>query len=136
LLETAQALDESGHDEVPVDGANGAPAVNGSASLMALAETEGVEFVLKCMAENRLDSRGLENPERLAGWARQSIERFRALGETLHVGAVEQITGLGMQRNVALAHKNTADVCVGWQHSLSAGEIRERMKKVITLWAS
>lgn len=145
LLETAQALDESsqneaaGHDAngaTGTNGANGAPATNGNAGLMALAETEGVEFVLKSMAENRVDSRGLENPERLAAWTRKSIERFSSLGETLHVGAVEQITGLGMQRNVALAHKNNADVCVGWQHTLTAGEIRERMKKVLTLWAS
>jgi hypothetical protein len=83
-----------------------------------------------------VDSRGLENPERLAGWTRKSLDRFRTLGETLHVGALEQITGLGMQRNVALAHKGNADVCVGWQHTLNAGEIRERMKKVLTLWAS
>jgi CheY-like chemotaxis protein len=139
LLETAQALDESNHQDAAVNGANGengTPSHNGSAGLMALAETDGVEFILKSTAENRLDSRGLENPERLAGWTRKSLERFRVLGETLHVGALEQITGLGMQRNVALAHKDNSDVCVGWRHSLSAGEIRERMKKVLTLWAS
>jgi CheY-like chemotaxis protein len=136
LLETAQALDESNHSDLVGNGANGAAAPNGSASLMALAETDGVEFVLKTVGENRVDSRGLENPERLAGWTRKSLERFGALGETLHVGAVEQITGIGMQRNVALAQKGNADVCVGWQHTLSATEIRDRMKKVLTLWAS
>jgi len=135
LLETAQALDESNHDEAVDNVANGAPAQD-NAGLMALAETDGVEFVLKSTAETHVDSRGLENPERLAGWTRKSLDRFRALGETLHVGALEQITGLGMQRNVALAHKGNADVCVGWQHTLNAGEIRERMKKVLTLWAS
>ena len=141
LLETAQALDESNHQDETVNGANGESGAaahngNGSAGLMALAETDGVEFVLKSTTQNRVDSRGLENPERLAGWTRTSLERFRSLGETLHVGALEQITGLGMQRNVALAHKSNCDVCVGWQHSLSAGEIRDRMKKVLTLWAS
>lgn len=134
LLETAQALDESSDASASSD-ANGAPSSNGNA-LAALVETEGVEFVLKSAADNRLDSRGLENPERLATWSRQTLERFRDLGETLHVGDVEQVTGLGMQRNIALAHKNNTDVCVGWQHSLNAGEIRERMKKVLTLWAS
>ena len=138
LLETAQALDESNEDS-PSNGAsgvNGAPSTNGSAGLTALAETEGVEFVLKSNAEKRLDSRGLENPERLATWSRRTLERFRDLGETLHLGDVEQVTGLGMQRNIALAHKNNTDVCVGWQHTLNAADIRERMKKVLTLWAS
>jgi len=132
LLETAQAIDESGHGEAPSNDALDQSA----ASLAALAETDGVEFVLKSTAENRLDSRGLENPERLAGWARKSLDRFRVLGETLHVGGVEQITGLGMQRNVALATQGNAVVCVGWQHTLDAAEIRERMKKVLALWAS
>jgi hypothetical protein len=136
LLETAQAIDESGHADTPVNGENGAPAQNGTASLTALAETDGVEFVLKTTTDNRVDSRGLENPERLAGWTRKSLERFRVLGETLHVGAVEQITGLGMQRHIALARKSNSDVCVGWQHTLNASEIRDRMKKVLTLWAS
>ena len=142
LLETAQALDESAQVDAPANtangdhGANGAPGQNGTAGLAALAESEGVEFVLKSNADKRLDSRGLENPERLAGWSRQSLERFNTLGESLHVGAVEQITGIGMQRHVALAHKNNTDVCVGWQHTLNVGEIRERMKKVLTLWAS
>ena len=138
LLETAQALDESNGD-APGNGANGAngtPSSNGSAGLTTLAETEGVEFVLKSNADKRLDSRGLENPERLAAWSRKTLERFRDLGETLHVGDVEQVTGLGMQRNIALAHKNNTDVCVGWQHTLNAADIRERMKKVLTLWAS
>ena len=140
LLETAQALDESAQVDASAangnHGPNGAAGHNGAAGLMALAESEGVEFVLKSNADQRLDSRGLENPERLAGWSRQCLERFSDLGETLHVGAVEQITGLGMQRHVALAHKNNTDVCVGWQHTLNAGEIRDRMKKVLTLWAS
>jgi CheY-like chemotaxis protein len=136
LLETAQALDESNHNNGSLNGENGAPASNGGGGLLELAETEGVEFVLKCISETRVDSRGLENPERLAGWTRRSLERFRTLGETLHVGAVDQITGLGMQRNVALAQKGNTEVCVGWQHSLDAGEIRDRMKKVLTLWAS
>ena len=137
LLETAQALDESSHtDTQGANGVNGAPSANGSGGLMTLAETEGVEFVLRSTAENRLDSRGLENPERLVGWCRTTLGRFRDLGETLHVGDVEQVPGLGMQRNIALAEKNNTNVSVGWQHTLNAAEIRERMKKVLTLWAS
>jgi len=136
LLETAQAIDEFGHSDNSTNGANGAPAQNGSAVITALAETDGVEFVLKSVSGGRTDSRGLENPERLANWTRQSLERFRTLGESLHVGALEQVTGLGMQRHVALAHQNKAEVCVGWRHSLTATEIRDRMKKVMTLWGS
>jgi hypothetical protein len=55
------------------------------------------------VAETKIDSRGLENPERIAVWTHQSINRFRALGDSLQAGALEQITGIGLQRNVAVA---------------------------------
>ena len=86
--------------------------------------------------ETKIDSRGLENPERIAGWTSQSINRFRALGETLQAGALEQITGLGMQRHVAVAQKGGTSLCVGWKTDLDATEIRDQMKKILTLWAS
>ena len=64
-------------------------------------------------------SRGLENPEYIAGWMRQSLERFHALGETLQAGGLQQITGIGLQRNVAVAQKGGANLCVGWKNTLT-----------------
>ena len=77
-----------------------------------------------------------ENPEHMATWARQGLERFRALGDRWHAGPLEQIECLGPQRHVALASQAETEFCVGWKHSMSAGQIREMMKKVLALWAS
>lgn len=135
LLETAQAIDE-------LDNANTSQlfphseAQGHSCSLTELAKTEGVEFVLKMVAETKIDSRRLENPERIAKWTHQTINRFHALGETLQAGGLEQITGTGLQRNVAIAQKGGTNICVGWKAELSATEIRDEMKKILTLWAS
>jgi hypothetical protein len=140
LLETAQAIDEINNTETSTHSrsdlaVNGA-LPNGSTGLTALVQTDGVEFALKMGAETKVDSRGLDNPERLAGWTRQSVNRFRALGESLQAGTLEQITGLGPQRNVTVANKGGTDLCVGWKQELDAAELRDRMNKIVTLWAS
>jgi hypothetical protein len=133
LLESAQALDE----------ARGGPTVAGAppaaaSPLAALSQVEGVEFVLAMKAgeESHQVARGLENPERMAKWSRQSLERFRGLGDRLHAGPLDQIQGLGQQRHVTLACQGDTDFCVGWTHSMTPERMREMIKKVLALWAS
>jgi len=137
LLETAQVIDES-RGEIPDAAPGGTPRAPASA-LTALTQVDGVEFVLAAITgdkdKTRFEARGLENPDRLAGWSRQSLERFRALGEHLQAGPLEQIEGLGPQRHVVLAPQGDTQFCVGWRHSLALEEIRDRMRKVLALWA-
>jgi CheY-like chemotaxis protein len=132
LLESAQVLDEA--REAATQGTASAS----SLPLAQLSSIEGIEFVLAIKAgeTGHQVARGLENPERMAAWARYNLEQFRSLGEQLHAGPLEQIDALGPQRNVSLAGQGETDVCVGWVHSVSSGQIRERMKKVLELWAS
>jgi CheY-like chemotaxis protein len=132
LLESAQALDESRH-EPGLDGANASPS-----ALANLSKVEGVEFVLAMQPgdSGQQQARGLENPERMSTWARQTIESFRAMGDRLQVGGLEQIEALGPQRHVALASHGNTEFCVGWNQSMDAEQIHEMMKKVLTLWAS
>lgn len=139
LLESAQASDERSNADTSHNRVANAPAQNGvprSSGLTEIVNTDCVEFAMKTVAETMVDSRGLENPEYIAGWMRQSLERFHALGETLQAGGLQQITGIGPQRNVAVAQKGGANLCVGWKNTLDATEVRDRMKKLLTLWAS
>src|ERR1019366_1092819 len=72
LLESAQAMDES-------RGAVTAEGIPRSATspLDQLSQIAGVEFVLAMKSGQGGDqvARGLENPERMAAWARQNLER-------------------------------------------------------------
>jgi len=136
LLETAQAFDEAGNTDNSANAMPGQAAGGDTNGLTTLSQHDGVEFVLRITAETKVDSRGLENPERLASWTRQSLERFRTLGEALQAGTLEQVTGLGGRRNVALAQKGHVALCVGWRQTFGAGEIRDRMRKILTLWGS
>jgi CheY-like chemotaxis protein len=133
LLETAQALDESAGGETPPGDVGARPA----SRLATVAQLPEVEFVLAAdgpVGSPRAESLGLENPERLAVWLGRTLERFSALGEQLQAGPLEQVVGLGLQRNVALAARGESRLCVGWRHSLNAAEVRERMKKVMATW--
>ena len=128
LLESAQCIDEhaAGHT-------NGSSAKAPAAAVNAIGQTQGVEFSLAVTGE-KIDSANLENPQRLVGWTRLNLDRFRVLGERLQAGPVEQVIGVGHQRHVAFARRGETDLCIGWKHELSADEIRERMKKLVALW--
>jgi len=149
LLETAQALDEARSPELT--GEPGAAPASPS-PLAQLSQVEGVEFVLamKPGDQEHHEARGLENPQRMAAWSKQTLDRFRSLGERLHAGPLDQIEALGPQRHVALCSRRPAgggiaengsgqgdtDFCVGWKNSMNLEQIRENMKKVLSLWAS
>jgi predicted regulator of Ras-like GTPase activity (Roadblock/LC7/MglB family) len=133
LLESAQAIDESRGTVTPEGVAQTPPT-----ALSQLSQVEGVEFVLamKPGPEGEQVARGLENPERVAAWAKESLERFRALGDRLQAGALEQVAAMGPQRHVILASQDDTEFCVGWKHTMTLGQIRENMNKVLALWAS
>ena len=134
LLETAQAIDENHGGEIEPHIVNG----ERLSPLAALAQITGVEFVLalKSGPNNFHESRGLENPDRIATWTRNSLDSFSALGEQLQAGNIEEVEGLGPQRNVALTRSGQMEFCLGWQVSLSPEEIRDQTKKAIALWGS
>jgi CheY-like chemotaxis protein len=129
LLESAQALDESVSQNKGQDL---------SGPLAEVSRINGVEFVLVApeSQEQTTVARGLENPKALEEWAKRSVVNFRSLGERLQVGPVEHVCGLGIQRHIALVKEGESLFCVGWQHSMSPGQIRESMKRVTSLWAS
>jgi two-component system OmpR family response regulator len=132
LLETAQAIDE----KRAVNGDGTAPPV--PSAVPQLSQIEGIEFVLamKPAQETPPMARGLENPERMAQWSRQTFERFRGLSDRIHAGPLVQFEGVGPQRNISLTTHAETEFCLGWKHSMTLDEVREMTKKIVTLWAS
>lgn len=130
LLESAQALDESRSIVGEAGSAAQGPA------LAPLAAVEGVDFVLalKPGEPPQFDSCGLENPDQMAGWSRQSFARLRALSDKLQVGTLERFEATGPQRNVTLASRNETDFCIGWQPTTSTEQMSEGTKKALALW--
>jgi hypothetical protein len=140
LLESAQALDEA-QAQVPegesVPSAEAASAPAAESPLAALARFNGVEFVMTVRAsDGKFDSWSAENPEQISQWVRQTMQRFRVLGDGLQAGQLSQLEGLGPQCHVALVSKANNDLCVGFHRSLSQDLVRETMSKIATKWAS
>jgi len=134
LLETAQAFDEA-HGEAPLESPGTAAPASG---LALVTQVDGAEFALtvKPGEKAQAESLGLENPDHLAAWAGRTMERFGALGDLLKAGPLEAVDALGPQRHVGLAASGSTVLCVGWRHSLSGEDVRDRMKKVMALWRS
>ena len=134
MLESAQALDEAQADSREADGAAGPGA---ESPLAPLARFHGVEFIITvCASDTRFESWGAENPDQISQWMRQTLQRFRALGDSLQAGQLNQLEGLGPQRHVALISKPDTDLCVGFHRSLSQDLVRETMNKISAKWAS
>jgi hypothetical protein len=133
LLETAQAQDEAlNQKQVEV----AAPSAETNSPLLPLAHFPDVEFVLvlKPGEEPGFDARGLEYAEPTANWARQTFERFRALGDNLQAGPLQYAEGHGPQTKVALAPHDDLDFCVGWKKDLPRARLQESTRKVLALW--
>jgi len=87
-------------------------------------------------SDGKFDSWSAENPEQISQWVRQTMQRFRALGDSFQAGQLHQLEGLGPQCHVALVSRNQTDLCVGFHRSLSQDLVRDTMKKIVVQWAS
>src|SRR5213078_3535672 len=138
LLESAQALDEAktrSREGASGPGADPASHPAPQSALASLARFNGVEFVMTIRAnDTQFDSWGAENPEQISQWVRQTLQRFRALGDDLQAGQLNQLEGLGPQCHVALVSKADNDLCVGFHRSLSQDLVRVTMSKIATKW--
>ena len=141
LLNTAQAIDEAAADVPGEGGLTGEAPVserlNNQMLLTEVSQMHGVEFLLIMGKDKKAeDYWGLENPKPIAHWVRQTVENFRDLGERLQVGEMQQISGTGPHRKMTLAFSGHSNLCVGFQATATAEQIRETMRTIVTKWAS
>lgn len=137
LLETAQALDESGaQDSGALEGETAsAPRADSAA---ALARYQGVDSVLILASDSGkpLDQWGIEDPDTTSAWVHQTMAAFNALGEELRIGRLKQIEAFGLHRHATLFARGQAEYAVGFRPSLSPAAVREITHEIITRWAS
>jgi CheY-like chemotaxis protein len=142
LLNTAQAIDEAASQAPSAEAtANGDMPVterlNNQALLTEVSQINGVEFLMIIGKDKKNeDYWGLENPKPMATWVRQTVESFRALGERLQVGEMQQIAGTGPHRKLTLTASGYNSLCVGFASTATAEQMRETMRTIVTKWAS
>jgi hypothetical protein len=138
LLEYAQAFDEAQETSEQSENASRFQTIEDSSPLAVIARMPGVEFTLAapCGSDRNVEAWGLEEAQPMAEWMQRSLKTFRELGAKIGVGNVVQMEFFGPQRHAVIAPGLTRDLTVGWQHSMSAQQVRESMKKGLESWAS
>lgn len=139
LLETAQVLDEAqGRPGASADPTDATKVAGATSPLTELSRFQGVEFVLVVPSAKDQESEawGLDSPEIMTRWVRETVQGFRALGETLQAGMLNRIDARGPMQNVSVASRGESDLCVGFYRSLPPETITETMHKIVNKWAS
>ncbi|HEY0454872.1 MAG TPA: response regulator [Verrucomicrobiae bacterium] len=140
LLNTAQALDEAASQRIPeAEGEESGHNQQDAPTFLAeISQLDGVEFVLTQEGGRNKKSEfwGLDDPDRMTAWTRNTLETFDELGERLQVGQLQQVIGTGPKRKVALALQSGANLCVGFSGESSAEQVRDTMKTILNKWAS
>jgi CheY-like chemotaxis protein len=128
LMETAQALDESGFT------AAGAPATG----VASFSRFKGVQFALAVDASDPagIEQWACEDPAAMAGWIHSTTHALRELGDRLEAGELTDIEGLGPQRHIAVLVGDDEYLGVGFTRSAHLPHIRETMKQIEAKWAS
>ncbi len=131
LLEMAQAMDEAvgeaADDSIPA-----------SSPLLGLTHFDGVQWILNSSPDSGggIQSWGLEAPDQMSEWSAQALRSFAELGDQLHAGPLQQITGISSSSHVAFANSPRGELCVGLRSNLRSDEVHETMRNILTKWAS
>lgn len=134
LLDSAQAIDEShtkflSKSDTELEKATGSP-------MAKLSKFEGVEFVLEAQTDKPPRAYAVENAEVMAGWAKQTRDRLRGIGNLLQAGFLGHVQGMGIQRHVSLSEAEKGILCVGFRRDLSSEQVLQTTKQIFTKWAS
>lgn len=135
LLDSAQAMDES-HTDFLTKSDTELEKVTGS-PLAKLARFEGVEFVLEAANDGQAPRAwGVENPDVMLGWAKQTRERLKGIGNLVQAGPLGHVQGNGLQRHVTLSDHEKGTLCIGFRRDMNAEQVLQTTKQVFTKWVS
>lgn len=135
LLEVAQAFDEELNSTSKGDVLK---LSDTPSPLMSLTRFDGVQFVLSAgpAPDSEIKSWGLEHADHMSEWMQKSLKSFAQLGDALHAGQLQQITGISNESHVALAESEKGNLCVGFRSNLRSDEVRETMRNILAKWAA
>src|SRR3954467_10866418 len=128
LMETAQAMDESGLHQPDEPTATG---------ISQFSKFKGVQFAIEVNAKDatKMEQWACEEPARLASWLQETTQAMRGIGDLLQAGELTDIEGLGPPRHLAGLVGDDEFLGVGFTRSALLPHIRETMKQIEAKWA-
>jgi len=140
LLDAMQMIDEN---QAIADGTAPKEEVHEEAAsrqtpLQMSAKVKGVDFLMALPADSAKPPEfwGVENPEPLAKWARQTWQGFNQLGDQFVCGKCVAIDGRSLRRQVALLAAGERLLCIGLERGLSQEQRQETVNNVLAKWVS
>lgn len=130
LMETAQSMDEAS------DGSE-KEKVTPETVLASFARFTGVQFAIAVESGERVkyEHWGADEPAPLALWIYESTAAFKALGEKLKCGELQDAEALGVQRHLSILSGDDEALGVGFTRALGLPQIRETLKNIEAKWA-
>jgi len=136
LLETAQAIDETGMG-IPGESAEEADHRKTVWRLAALTR-EGGEWVVTLPNEPQStpEGWGTQSAGEFAAWMRYATEAVKNLGEKLEAGPWSHMQAQNLDRKLVMLPTKNKTCLVAWPISAEAAVIFEKSKKLVTSWDS
>jgi CheY-like chemotaxis protein len=136
LLETAQAIDDGQH--AAAESAGDSANVPAATRLVECSRIPGVEFLIEVPEDKSkdADSWAAENVPATAAWMRETVERFRKLGDDLQAGQLISMSFPGQQVHLTCAPGSRSHLLAGWNRGMAVDDVRENAKSLSAKWAS
>jgi CheY-like chemotaxis protein len=138
LLECAHLIDEGQAENAGEVTGQGASGESPEGHLTGIVKMKGIEFAL--IGDNQSgetkESWGLENPEAMNQWARETLKSFSEFGDKMEFGVVNQVVGYGEQRHVGLKVHSDVDICIGFHRNLTKDDVSSKIQTIISKWGS
>ena len=128
LMETAQSLDEAAAADEKL---------TPETVLASFARFTGVQFSIAVEAGERVkyEHWGADEPAPLAMWIHDTSQAFKALGEQLKCGELQDVEALGAQRHLSIISGDDEALGIGFTRALGLNQIRETLKQIEAKWA-
>lgn len=139
LLDTAQAIDEAGAKPASDQAATADETGEPPSKLSEIGRLPGVQFVLAMSVADgtgKLRHWGLENPEKLAAWIRETAATFQKLGEQFQFGVLQTIQSASPEIRIHVQPVADEYLVVGLKGSLDREELTKTIKRALERWAS
>jgi CheY-like chemotaxis protein len=136
LLETAQAMDETGSandGETPEETDH-----RKTVWRLAALTREGGEWVVSLPdgPQTTAEGWGTQSAAEFSDWMRYATEAVRNLGEKIEAGPLSHVRAQNLERKLVLLSAKNKSYLVAWPPAADASGIFEKSKKLVTSWDS
>jgi CheY-like chemotaxis protein len=139
LLDSAQSMDEAQAQPASIDSPEAGATTEPPSKLSTIARLPGVQFVLVMNLQDEkseLRHWGLENPDQLARWIRETHSAFQKVGDNFQFGGLQSVHAASPHLRLHIQPVDGNFLVLGLKGTLEREEITNIIKRALERWAS